>query len=214
MSKLKLITTALLMIVLLIACSSDGDNETESEGNDPVTEKENNGSAENNDESDDSDSEDSDNDTTESDNEEKTSSSDGEILSLGETGVVESTLGEYEITFESFQLLDELEDQNNEDQIFIVLDVTVKNIGDEPLEGKHLYTSRLFDDEGTSQEATFYFESVDIMEGTIEPGDSMEGEFVFGARKSSESFELVYNHALSSLATELTWEFNVDEASN
>lgn len=52
------------------------------------------------------------------------------------------------------------------------------------------------------------------MDGTIEPGEPMEGQFDFGARKEAASFELIYNHGFSDGATGVTWEFTADEASN
>ncbi len=149
--------------------------------------------------------------TDQSNEKESTNNSDDEVLGLGETGRVQTTIGDYEITFESFQLLDELEGETaDKNEVFILMDAKVTNVGEETLNGQDLYTASIYSDDGLSAENTFYYESINLLKGTIESGESMEGEFVFSS-SISDNYKLVYNHALGE---ELTWKFSADEASN
>ncbi len=206
MSKFKLITIALLLGILLIGCSSDNNEQQPQEDEQPTTETN----------SDVSEDENGNGENEESDSDSKETSSDNSsgVLSLGETGTVESTIGDYEITFNSFQLLEEMEGESAEgEEVFVLVDAKVTNTGEDSLNGKDLYTASIFSDDGLSAENTFYYESINLFEGTIEPGASMEGQFLF-ISSASDTYELVYNNSLGALATVLTWEFSADEASN
>ncbi|WP_054859771.1 MULTISPECIES: DUF4352 domain-containing protein [Gracilibacillus] len=208
MSKFKLITIALLLGILLIGCSSDGNNEQQPEEDEATSERSNENSEEVNDSNDENESE-------ESDSKEVSADNNSDVLGLGETGVVESTIGNYEITFESFQVLNDLDGKkpNDADEVYILVEARVDNTGDQALNGTDLYTASLFTEDETRSENDFHNESIEFIDGTIEPGKSMEGQFLFSVPESN-SYELIYNHALGAFATELTWEFSADEASN
>ncbi|WP_163582476.1 hypothetical protein [Gracilibacillus saliphilus] len=67
--------------------------------------------------------------------------------------------------------------------------------------------------EELSKENTSHYESIDLLDQTLESGDSATAQFLFDVRES-DSYDLVLNHGLSGVATEITWRFSADEASN
>lgn len=65
------------------------------------------------------------------------------ILSIGDTAAVESTVGEYDISLDSVQLLDELEECSSENGNYVLVDYIVTNTGDETLEANDIYNAKL-----------------------------------------------------------------------
>ncbi|WP_058305886.1 DUF4352 domain-containing protein [Gracilibacillus massiliensis] len=212
MSKLKLIIMTLLIAILLIACSSDDGNGTEPEENDPDTEEENNGNTEENDADDVTDNESSDSDVSDTENEGESTNDNGKVLSLGETGTIESNVGDYEVTVHSFEFVDEADGNTARLDYFVLVDYTVKNIGDTSINGEDIYRTDIIDDQDLT-EGNLYFESINQLEGEIAPGESVDAELLFDSEES-EHYQLVFNYAsLEENATTLTWEFSSDEVS-
>jgi|SRR5699024_2190070 len=215
MKKLNALLAITLLMTLLIACSSDDENNQKSDDNNAVTNGDNseNNNTENNT---DNNGKNNDGNSGTSENDDNNGKfSDGEALSLGETGTVESTIGEYEVTFESFELQDKMEGEESvkNNGIFVLMDATVEITGDEPIEASDINKARLFNAEEASTENTSYYESVNMIEGTLEPGDKVDGQFLFSLAES-DAYKLVLNYGLDGVATEITWEFSADEASN
>ncbi|QGH34099.1 hypothetical protein GI584_08730 [Gracilibacillus salitolerans] len=147
--------------------------------------------------------------------EETTDSESEDVLRLGETGEVSGVLGNYEITVNSFEILDEIEGEPSLMEILVLVHFEVTNIDDLPIVGKDVYNGRLFNDENTSQGNLYDFESVKMLtEEEIQPGETVEAEMLFD-QDNSDYYELVFNFgALESNATILTWRFDANEASN
>lgn len=199
MKKFHFCLISLFFTLTLIACSSDDENGAKSEENDSVTEEESN-----------TDNESSDSDT---ENEEKATGDSEEALKLGETGVVESTLGKYEVTVNSFKTLDEFEGEEPLNELFVLVDFEVTNTGEEQINGQDIYNANLFDEEEFTKENTSYFESIEILDEQLEPGDSAEAQMLFELTDSTY-YELVFNFGKSSVSTELTWQFDADQSIN
>jgi hypothetical protein len=131
------------------------------------------------------------------------------VLKLGETGRMKDTLGEYDVTVHSFEILEEYDGTKPYFEVFIVADVTIENIGDTSLDSWSITRSRLENVEkgtGTDNEGTNFPEE-------ILPGEKVSGKIYFDNYPEG-SYELIFGYALSSVATELRWGFDVSEASN
>ncbi|WP_163582479.1 DUF4352 domain-containing protein [Gracilibacillus saliphilus] len=207
---MKKIIIGFLGIVLataVIGCSTDDTNEENSKDSEPINENDTNQEKGLNE----GQEEDSEN---ESNQELDQNENDENHLSLGETGTVESVVGDYEVTVNSFEYMDEIEGESSNKEFFIVVDYTVKNIGTEKINGEDIYGADLFDENGSRGGNISFFESVNMLEGTIDVNEAKSGELLFDGRES-EYYDLVFNFgALESNATRLTWRLNADEASN
>ncbi|WP_163583502.1 DUF4352 domain-containing protein, partial [Gracilibacillus saliphilus] len=157
-------------------------------------------------------SEEENDESTEQQSQEETDSD--EILSLGETGRVESTLGEYEVIVKNFEILEEMEGEAPLRDHFILVDFEVNNTGNESIEGKEIYNAGLINlNDDLAAENTSFYESIGLLDETLESGDRTSAQFLFDVNES-DSYDLVLNLGLSGVATEVTWRFSVDEASN
>src|SRR5699024_4903749 len=103
-----------MAVFLLAACGSSEDGDEE----EVVAEK----TEENNDENEDSNGDESNHDDVNS-----------EVMNLGETGYVDDGISQYEITPKSFEVFKERNgiSVNNDDEVFVLIDYTIKNISDE-----------------------------------------------------------------------------------
>ncbi|WP_058305884.1 DUF4352 domain-containing protein [Gracilibacillus massiliensis] len=206
MKKLQFCLIGLFLSLLLIACSSDEESEQVNLEEDTSNEEVNN------EETDESEEEDITEDANEeSSKEEKGSTTNNEdFLSLGETGTVESNVGDYEVTVNSFEFIEEFDENTPMLKYFVLVDYTVKNIGEDPIVGEDIYRTEIIDDQEYVEE-NYYFESINQLKGEIAPGESVEAELLFDSEES-EHYQLVFNYASS--ATTLTWEFNSNEVSD
>src|SRR5699024_8137684 len=198
MKKFYAFMSGMLLMVLLIACSSDDENSQLNEGNDNVKNEEkqennDNGSTNSGNDNDSNGNNNEDDNGESNNNNENGTFGDGKTLSLGETGKVESTLGDYEVTFTSFEVLDELggKEPYDEEFVLVLVDALVEVTGEEPLESGDLYSAKLFNDDGDNAGSTSYYDdSIDKIEGTLEPGASKEGQFIFSLPEG-DSYELI-----------------------
>ena len=196
----------LLCILMLGACSNDEDvatdvdnNEEESndlEGNEPdESEKE------------------SDNET---DDEEKPEVEDQLDLVLGDTGTFDTTLGTYEMTVEHAELSKEVEEEKSTRDGFILLDITIKNTSDHPLDAEDLIYSmevtNNLDHSGSTDHADG-FDTVEEFNGELEPGDEQSAQFLTIVDDSDEYFfrKTVGNIGGGS-SNQVVWTIQADEA--
>ncbi|MGN8645405.1 hypothetical protein ACTNEO_04835 [Gracilibacillus sp. HCP3S3_G5_1] len=188
MKRFRLTFIGLLVSLALIACSSEEESNQAIDENSEVSQE---------------------------NDEETVEAEDKEVLSLGETGEVTGILGNYEITVNSFEILDEIEGEPSLMEVLVLVNFEVTNIDDVPIVGKDIYNGMLFDDDDTSQENLYDFESIKMLtEEEIQPGETVEAQMLFD-QNNSDYYELVFNFgALESNATILTWRFDADEASN
>jgi hypothetical protein len=146
---------------------------------------------------------------TEENNNDSSGYAENQQLSLGETGVYDSTLGTHEITLNSARIEDEVEGDSPEGDLFVITEVTIKNVSDEQIDAVDLAVSPHMLDE---QEIAYYpYWTIGFEEEQIEPGESITGEIIFDKDESSY-YELVYGlYTESSLSNEVRWKFDVDE---
>ncbi|ADU31783.1 DUF4352 domain-containing protein [Evansella cellulosilytica] len=134
-----------------------------------------------------------------------------EVLSIGDTGRMIDTLGEYEITIKEVEITDDIAENTPNMDRFIEIDLEIENVGDTLLDGIDLINTNLFDEEDRMQENRFYREYINNVEGEIQPGEILTGQILFEHHDSS-FYRLVFGWGLSSVSNELTWHFTADEA--
>ncbi|QQZ10431.1 DUF4352 domain-containing protein [Heyndrickxia vini] len=138
-------------------------------------------------------------------------------LKLGDTGQVESTVGKYEITIHSVKMIDEIDGQSPSLDHFFVVEVTVKNIGNKPIDAiepiKTLELTSNPDGGGNGDDSSFY-KSINALTGVIEPGKSVSGEAVF-QEMDAKTYYLRTNVGLiaaKAVKNKTTWTFEKSEA--
>ncbi|WP_440896936.1 DUF4352 domain-containing protein [Amphibacillus sp. Q70] len=138
--------------------------------------------------------------------------SNGEVLSLGETGLMETVIGDYEVTVLSFEFIDGPEEHLSESQRYLAVDLNIKNVGKEAIESEEVARATITDSESGGRPNETAIDIVDHFEGTIDPGGEQSGQLLFRFREEDTyHLRLGANH-LDSLTNELIWEFSLEEA--
>lgn len=203
---LMMLLTGVLSFSVLVACGND---EAETTPEDPVTE-----------EVDDME------EVAENNNEDSTDSNDSDIeipeepqidLRLGDTAIVQSSLGLYELTLNSAEMIGtELDGEEALLDELIVLNLTYKNIGDKSFKGEHeMINFGIATDLESSQNtnAAKSFDSIEFFEGDVEPGETREAQFIADTRINDEYYFGTGSGAVASGAyTEIRWTFTDEEA--
>lgn len=147
--------------------------------------------------------------------EENNSAADGEdqVLQLGETGTIKDTTGEYEVTPTSFVVTDEWEGETpkSEENVFVIVDVTVKNTGDTKLDGKQLRRVDAVGGKDLVTKNNQLFDKTNQFEGELQSGKEMQGQFAF-SMIPTDTYKLVWGMDLGSVSNEITWELDADKA--
>lgn len=138
-------------------------------------------------------------------------------LRIGDTAIVQSPLGLYELTLNSAELVGtELDGEEALIDELIVLNLTYKNIGEKSFKGEHeMINFGLSTEPGGSQNtnAAASFDSIEFFEGDIEPGETREAEFITDTKIADEYyFEAGSGAIAAGKYTEISWTFTDDEA--
>lgn len=149
--------------------------------------------------------------------EENSSAADGEdqVLQLGETGTIKSTIGEYEVTPTSFVVADEWEGETPriDGDVYVIIDIIITNIGDTVLEGKDLRKVDAIGGNDIVSSNNALSDKINELEGELQPGEEMEGQLAFGLIPTN-TYKLVFGMHLGSVSNEITWELDADKAEN
>lgn len=175
--KVALLFSTVLMLMFLVACGNDSNNE-------------NNTANDNN----------------------NTSNNEGEILSLGESGVVKGVLGEFEVTIDSFEIHETYdgEDTGYEDLMFVLVNFTVKNVGETVLNGEDIARPTLLSED--EHRATNDFSvKVNRLDEEIQPGEESSGQMIFRS-PDSDIYRLAFGYNMATIDNEVTWEFSKSES--
>ena len=144
----------------------------------------------------------------------KTNESDAEesnkVLGLGETAVQEGTAGTIAITPHSVEIIESHDDILPSVGVFVIIDITIENKGDQTVDSSGFTRGSLVDESGISLNTTVY-DFVDRIEGDIEPGEAVSGQIIID-HIESPYYELVFGAGLSSVVNEIRWGFSTDEA--
>lgn len=175
--------TLLFTGMLLIACSDDG-NKTDGEKRniENNTEEDNKLNEElNNDDSSDS-----------SSGNFKVTEAEQTDLKIGDTAVVQTSIGTYELTVDSAEIVgSELDGEASLLDELIVLNLTFKNISDDILVAEDLMynlgITTSLEGSNTSNNAE-HFENIQVFEGEIAPGEEKQAQFIADVKTSDEYY--------------------------
>jgi len=192
MKRYSLICLLIIAILAIAGCgSSDNENNNETNANASMNDNGNNSS----------------------DDVESNENGDHQILQLGETGTIKDTTGEYEVTPTSFQVVKEWEGEvpNNDDLTFLVVDVTIKNIGESVLNGEELRKVDAIGGKDLTFSNNQLIDKINELEGELQPGEKMVGQLAF-ALVPTDTYQLVFGLHLGSVSNQITWELPADQA--
>ncbi|WP_077602602.1 DUF4352 domain-containing protein [Oceanobacillus sojae] len=216
MIKNKRIATLLMFIavLLLAACSNDNEQAEESEPAD--TEQTETDTAEEGTESESD-------DEAATEEEDESSNNDAYIehqlgLNIGDTATVVSSPEEYkyEVTVNEVSYHDELENVTLYEDIFVLADVTVKNVDEKSFDAADIFTPALGELDSNkyipaiSPDYLQNTSEITLVEGELAPGDSVESTFVFDVDQAKQ-YNLAFGHAGDQIKTRAEWEFSEDE---
>lgn len=162
----------------------------------------------------------------EENNEESESSEDidrdkvnSEAMKLGVTGFIDDGINRYEITPKSFEIFKERNGTsvNNDDEVFVLIDYTVKNISEEGFEEEDILTGAglsLKNSQGNiATEITYYdYDFVDKITETIEPEKSYDSQLLFEVPVSESSEYTLHYESYPADVEDAEWVFTEDEA--
>ncbi|MDY7045176.1 DUF4352 domain-containing protein [Virgibacillus sp. M23] len=210
MSENKLISICILIIISLFLASCSNDETTEQTNQTTDTEQQNDQDNTNT-----SEEVDSDEGNQVENKDEHIENQSG--LQIGDAGTVVSSEERY--TYEAtlneihFRDIDEIKLFN---ETFAVVNVTIKNIDDQPLKAEDIFSPSL-GEIGTNQyegpvDNQFLQETsgIEIIEGEIAPGDSVTGDFVFDIDKF-DNYHFAFGTKWDQIFTMAEWEFSIDE---
>lgn len=205
------IMLALTIIWALVACSDKNESNEDDANNEDSVENEENESAES-----DSVEEDEDDDDLTTLLETIEDVDDQLDLSLGDTGSFVTTLGTYDMTVTSAESKGyEFEGIESELDDWILLDVTIKNTSDEPLDAEDLISSmELTEDlEGSGySDSAGAFDEAEEFEGEIEPGEEKSAQFVAYAYESDTYyFRKNSGNIAGGSSNQLIWNINTSD---
>lgn len=202
-----LIAIMFVMSMILIACSDDKKEESNT---DNISVEENNeGSKELGEDSDSADDDNSNNDL-------EITEEDQEDLKMGDTGTIETTIGTYEMTLDDAELVGpELDGEETYDDDLILLDITIKNIGDDTMDLDPAVAALLVseDFEGGSFDGAEDFDSVEKFSGKLDPGEEKSGQFITDVVDADEYYLLQDYGSVSAGGTnQVIWTIKKEEA--
>ncbi|GIN74207.1 hypothetical protein J14TS2_46820 [Bacillus sp. J14TS2] len=208
----------LLTSTILIACNNKG-NSTEGHKQDSKSETTNlTGEAEGTDENatetvgdGEGDSSDSNDDTS------KVTEEDQTDLKIGDTGTVQTSIGTYELTVDSAEIVGpELDGVSTELEELIVLDLTFKNVDDQPLSAEDIMSSLGITDilEGSNNHnSAEAYESIDDFEGELASGEERKTQFIADVY-TAEEYYFRQNPGIVAAGTsnDVMWTITAEEA--
>jgi hypothetical protein len=143
-------------------------------------------------------------------------------LVIGETGKVVSYTSNniddkirYEVTLNEISY-DENIDLKIFNGVYVVADVTIKNIDDKPINLSEIFTPGL----GELGTTVFYvpvksefvqdFSGITILDGELEPGESKTGNYVFDVPKA-DNYKFAFGKTSDQIVTLAEWELSAEE---
>lgn len=201
MKKLWLLIGVLILSVGVIGCSSE-ENEKPADSDKSAEKKENEGSK------DDSNQENTeDDDSTEAGGTEtgskppvkssKEKLKDQENLKLGDTAVIQSTLGTAEITIETFKEVKDVKGVGPQRVHFLTSDIEIKNVGDNTFKAADWMEllEMVWDIEVTGAPDDSDLYEVQAVSGELKTGDSAKGVIIFDVEDNDE-YSIMVNRGL------------------
>nr|WP_026683193.1 DUF4352 domain-containing protein [Priestia megaterium] len=220
MKKNSLLSMFLVLIICLIlaACSDDKPNKETEQTGEEQTETDSN----NTDTSNENTQQESEDGTATEEKDEETSNDEYVEhqlgLKIGETGIVVSSPDKlkYEVALNEVSYRDELENVSLYGDTFVLVDVTVKNVDDRAFDATDIFEpglGGLDSNEYVPPIGSQYLQDaseIQLIEGELDPGDSINGTYVFDIEKT-DNYNFVFGHAADQITTRAEWEFSEGE---
>ncbi|WP_054950894.1 DUF4352 domain-containing protein [Numidum massiliense] len=131
-------------------------------------------------------------------------------LKMGETALIESTAGKYEVTLNSAKYADEVGGRESIEEVYLIVDVTVKNVGKKILEASAVQGSNIEVDGSYFDNVADVVGGVKLLKGKLSPYESTDGELLFEIRKG-KTYKLVFGQGLGVVMNKVEWEFDASE---
>ena len=136
-------------------------------------------------------------------------------LTLGDTAEIKTELDHYNVTLDAARIEEEINQQRSQLEQFVVLDVTVENIGKEPLKLEdvvfNIQVSDLDAGGGNGDIAPLLGEPE--FAGELGPGEKQQGTLIFESYKSENGTYYMYlGHGFEAagLMNKATWTFPIE----
>ena len=210
---LKLFVILIVSLLMMVAC---GDDDTSTGNNGNEQDKSTNGADQTETDDIDENPGEADVETDDSDSSDIENDGDVPVLSIGETGVIEDTLGTYEITPTSFSFENELTDDEEvripSNGRYIVVDITFKNIGEETLELDQIISGRMYNLEEAGLAGFDTYPGLEEFEGEIATGESTSGQLAFDFFVE-DYYELAFGANMPEhISNEVRWALHAEDA--
>ena len=112
-------------------------------------------------------------------------------LEIGDTAVVESTIGMYEITLNSVEVTDEIEGQMSELDEFMIVHYTIRNIGEDDINAEETIGNLELTDfieGGGMTDISMIFDEMETFSGELAPGEDMSAEAAYYTYDAGEYY--------------------------
>src|SRR5690625_287183 len=138
-------------------------------------------------------------------------------LKMGDTAIVQTSIGTYELTVDDAEIVGaELDGVSTELEQLIILDLTFKNVDDRTLNAEDLMSSLGITDilEGSNNHnSAEAYESIDDFEGELEPGEERKTQFIADVY-TAEEYYFRQNPGVVAAGTsnDVMWTITAEEA--
>lgn len=141
---------------------------------------------------------------------------DQEGLNIGDTGVVEDTLGKYEVKLKTIKLTKHVEGIQLANDVFVLAQVSIKNVGENSFKASDVVSAveMISPNDGGGGNRAKLASDLDNFQGKgkVAPGKTVEGWLVFDKGKFGH-YKMVWNFGFTgTLSNKVTWEFDTSEA--
>ena len=138
-------------------------------------------------------------------------------LSIGESAVIETTIGTAEVTLTGVTIQDTFEDESPELDLFVLANITVTNMSEHPQSVNDIVsafevTPNL---EGSGySEISKHYEMIDTWEGELEPNQTAEGQLLYQSVESPQQIIRVNPGLISAEAVkqDVRWTFTEEDS--
>ncbi|MEN0642155.1 hypothetical protein MKY91_03115 [Alkalicoccobacillus gibsonii] len=142
---------------------------------------------------------------------------DGLDLGIGESAVIETTIGTAEVTLTGVTIQDTFEDESPELDLFVLANVTVTNLSEhsQPVNDIVNAFEVTPDLEGSGySEISTHYEVIDTWEGELEPNETAEGQLLYQSVESPQQIIRVNPGLVSAEAVkqDVRWIFTEDDS--
>ncbi|MEK4563635.1 DUF4352 domain-containing protein [Alkalihalobacillus sp. FSL R5-0424] len=138
-------------------------------------------------------------------------------LKIGESAVIETTIGTAEVTLTGVTIQDTFEDESPELDLFVLANVTVTNMSEHSQSVNDIVSAFEVtpDLEGSGySEISMQYEGIDTWEGELEPNQTAEGQLLYQSVESPQQIIRVNPGLVSAEAVkqDVRWTFTEEDS--